>query len=59
MFYPNQHEIADVIQRERVARGLGAQRAHVVRPQRGVRLIVGRRPREGERIVIAIARPPS
>ena len=59
MFYPNQHEIAVAIQRERVARGLGAQRERVVRPPRGIRLIVGRRPREGERIVIAIARPPS
>ncbi len=51
-----QNEAAMIVHRERIASAIDRQRTSCLRG-RGVRIVIGRRPREGEHIVIAIARP--
>lgn len=52
-----QNDAAMIVHRERIAEATARRNAGVTRRSRGVRIVIGRRPREGERIVIAIARP--
>jgi hypothetical protein len=51
-----QTDAAMIVHRERIASAIARQAEHGER-RRGVRIVIGRRPREGEHIVIAIARP--
>jgi hypothetical protein len=51
-----QNDAAMIVHRERIAKAIDRRNAGCLRG-RGVRIVIGRRPREGERIVIAIARP--
>jgi hypothetical protein len=50
-----QNEAAMIVHRDRIASAIDRQITGGQRG-RGVRIVIGRRPREGERIVIAIAR---
>jgi hypothetical protein len=52
------NDAAMIVHRERIASAV-ARRAQdgERRRGRGVRIVIGRRPREGEHIVIAISRP--
>jgi hypothetical protein len=52
-----QNDAGMIVHRERIAAAIDRQNAGILRRPRGVRIVIGRRPREGERIVIAIARP--
>ncbi len=51
-----QNDAAMIVHRERIANAIARHNVGCPRG-RGVRIVIGRRPREGERIVIAIARP--
>jgi RecB family endonuclease NucS len=53
-----QNDAAMIVHRDRIADAIDRQiTGSVARTRRrGVRIVIGRRPREGERIVIAIAR---
>jgi hypothetical protein len=57
MYSRMQNDVAMIVHRERVANAIARRVEHGERRPRGVRIVIGRRPREGERIVIAIARP--
>ena len=52
-----QNDAAMIVHRERIATATARREQVGGRRRRGVRIVIGRRPREGERIVIAIARP--
>jgi hypothetical protein len=52
-----QNDAAMIVHRERIASAIARRAEDGERRRRGVRIVIGRRPREGERIVIAIARP--
>ncbi len=52
-----QNDAAMIVHRERVATAIARKNARSLRRHGGVRIVIGRRPREGERIVIALARP--
>jgi hypothetical protein len=52
-----QYDAAMVVHRERIASAIARRKRNGERHGRGVRIVIGRRPREGEHIVIAIARP--
>lgn len=56
MYTRIQTDAAMIVHRERIASAIARQAEHGER-RRGVRIVIGRRPREGERIVIALARP--
>jgi hypothetical protein len=51
-----QNDAAMIVHRERIANAIARHNVGCPRG-RGVRIVIGRRPREGERILIAIARP--
>jgi hypothetical protein len=51
-----QNDAAMIVHRERIANAIARQAERGERRGR-VRIVIGRRPREGEQIVIAIARP--
>ena len=57
MYSRIQNDAAIIVHRERIASAVARQVQDGERRRRGVRIVIGRRPREGERIVIAIARP--
>ena len=57
MYSKMQNDAAMIVHRERIANAIARQVERGERRQRGVRIVIGRRPREGERIVIAISRP--
>lgn len=53
-----QNDAAMIVHRDRIAQAIDRQITGSARSRRrGIRIVIGRRPREGERIVIAIARP--
>ena len=52
-----QNDAAMTVHRDRIATAIDRQAHGGHRVRRGIRIVIGRRPREGERIVIAIARP--
>lgn len=52
-----QNDAAMIVHRERIATAIARGNARRLRRHRGVRIVIGRRPRESERIVIALARP--
>jgi hypothetical protein len=52
-----QNDAAMIVHRERIDSAIARRAANGGRRRRGVRIVIGRRPREGEQIVIAIARP--
>jgi hypothetical protein len=57
MYSKVQMDAAMIVHRERVADAIARRSEHGERRRRGVRIVIGRRPREGEQIVIAISRP--
>lgn len=57
MYSRIQNDAAMIVHRERIASAIARRVEQGERRGRGVRIVIGRRPREGERIVIAIARP--
>jgi hypothetical protein len=52
-----QTDVAMIVHRERIEHAIARRIENGARRRRGVRIVIGRRPREGEHIVIAIARP--
>jgi hypothetical protein len=57
MYSRMQNDAAMIVHRERIDNAIARRMERGERRGRGVRIVIGRRPREGERIVIAIARP--
>ena len=57
MYSRIQNDAAMIVHRERIATAVARRQRTIGRRGRGVRIVIGRRPREGEHIVIAIARP--
>ena len=57
MYSRIQNDAAMIVHRERIASAIARRAEDGARRRRGVRIVIGRRPREGEQIVIAIARP--
>jgi len=57
MYSKMQNDAAMIIHRERIENAIARRIENGERRRRGVRIVIGRRPREGESIVIAIARP--
>jgi hypothetical protein len=57
MYSRMQNDAAMIVHRERIASAIARRVEDGGRRRRGVRIVIGRRAREGERIVIAIARP--
>ena len=58
MYSRIQNDAAMIVHRERIADAIARREQDGGRRRgRGVRIVIGRRPREGEHIVIAIARP--
>jgi len=57
MYSRMQTDVAMIVHRERIEHAIARRIENGARRRRGVRIVIGRRPREGEHIVIAIARP--
>ena len=57
MYSRMQTDVAMIVHRERIEHAIARRIENGARRRRGVRIVIGRRPREGEQIVIAIARP--
>ena len=57
MYSKMQNDAAMIVHRERIASAIARRVENGERHRRGVRIVIGRRPREGEQIVIAISRP--
>ena len=57
MYSRIQNDAAMIVHRERIASAIARRAEDGERRRRGVRIVIDHRPREGEHIVIAIARP--